>query len=343
MTRVAVVGAGVAGLCAALAFARAGAQVEVFERAAGPGLGCSFLAGGMIAPWCEAESAEPVVVELGVEALDYWTREVPVALRRGSLVLAPARERGELARFARRTREFERLDARRLAELEPDLSGRFDEALFFPQEAHLDPREAVAALAARLEAMENVALRFGAEPPDGAGFDWTIDCRGFFAREDVAGLRGVKGEMLVLFTREVSLSRPVRMTHPRHPVYIVPRGDGRFMIGATMIENEEAGRVTARAMMELLGAAYTVHPAFAEAEVVETGAGVRPAFSDNLPRVVRDGRALFLNGLYRHGFLLAPALARAAVEVALEGADPRTVLLGAAGETHAHRSERQDA
>ncbi|WP_395665528.1 FAD-dependent oxidoreductase [Methylocella sp.] len=353
--RVRVIGAGVLGLCAALAFSEAGAEVEVVERRDGPGLGCSFLAGGMIAPWCEAESAEPVVVELGFEALAFWTETVPVALRRGSLVVAPARDRPELARFARRTSGFERVDGARVAELEPDLAGRFDDALFFPHEAHLDPRAAIRALAARLEASPNVRLRYGAgaAPVADDDVDWTIDCRGFDARREVEGLRGVKGEMLVLQTRDVSLSRPIRMIHPRHPVYIVPRGDGRFMIGATMIENEEAGRVTARAMLELLGAAYTAHPAFGEAEIVETGAGVRPAFFDNLPRVRVEGRRIVLNGLYRHGFLLAPAVARRAVDVALRGADPEAALRATPrGEPrdddqirdgHAHRSERQDA
>ena len=118
--------------------------------------------------------------------------------------------------------------------------------------------------------------------------------------------------MLVLYTREVNLARPVRFIHPRHPVYIVPRGDGRFMIGATMIENDEAGRITARAMLELLGAAYAVHPAFAEAEIIETGAGVRPRFPDNLPglrgRWPRDLRQRPLPARLS----AAPALARRA-------------------------------
>jgi glycine oxidase len=142
----------------------------------------------------------------------------------------------------------------------------------------------MAALAARLAGFDNVTLRYGAAAKQ-ARADWTIDCRGLAAQDALPDLRGVKGEMLVLYTREIALRRPVRLLHPRHPAYIVPRGDGRFMIGATMIENEEAGRITARAMLELLGAAYCLHPAFAEAEIVETGAGVRPAFPDNLPRL----------------------------------------------------------
>jgi glycine oxidase len=112
----------------------------------------------------------------------------------------------------------------------------------------------------------------------------------------------------------------VRLIHPRYPVYIVPRGGGRFMIGATMIETEEKGRITARSMLELLGAAYAVHPAFGEAEIIETGADLRPAFSDNLPRIRMVDRVLHVNGLFRHGFLLAPALARRVAQIVLEGA-----------------------
>lgn len=319
--RIRVIGAGVAGLTAAFEFARAGCEVEVIERREGPGLGCSFLAGGMLAPWCEAASAEPCIVDLGTESLRFWTETLAVAATQGSLVVAPPRDRPELTQFSRRTGGFEHIDAAAIAALEPDLAGRFEQALFFPNEAHLDPRAALAALATRLAEFEKVTLHYGADAARQPGSaDWTIDCRGLDAREALPDLRGVKGEMLVLATSEVTLARPVRLLHPRQPVYIVPRGDGRFMIGATMIENDEPGRITARGMLELLGAAYTVHPAFAEAEIVETGAGVRPAFRDNLPRLRLDGRTIYVNGLYRHGFLLAPALARRVVGLALEGA-----------------------
>lgn len=316
-----VIGAGVAGLCAAYALARAGAEVELVERAAAPGQGCSRYAGGMIAPWCELESAEPLVAQLGQEALAFWTREIPVATVAGSLVVSAPRERAELIDFSRRTDHFERLDAAGVAALEPDLAGRFDSALFFAREAHLDPRAALRVLYEKLAALPNVTLRFGQEawPLEGRP-DWTIDCRGFAARGDLGPLRGVKGEMLILRSEEITLSRPVRMLHPRRPVYVVPRGDGLFMVGATMIENEERARVTARSVVELVNSAFAIHPAFAEAEIVETGSDLRPAFPDNLPRLIRRGRVLYINGLYRHGFLLAPALARRAADVVLDGA-----------------------
>src|SRR5690606_5435424 len=72
--------------------------------------------------------------------------------------------------------------------------------------------------------------------------------------------------------------------------------------------------------IELLQAAYAVHPAFAEAEVVEIGTDVRPAFVDNLPKIRRRGHTVYLNGLYRHGFLLAPPLASMTAEVVLHNA-----------------------
>ena len=130
-------------------------------------------------------------------------------------------------------------------------------------------------------------------------------------------LRGVRGEMVVIRSREVSLSRPVRLLHPRIPLYIVPRGGGVFMIGATTIESETRGGVSVRSTVELLNAAYALHPAFGEAEILELGADLRPAFPDNLPAVRRGSRSLHVNGLYRHGFLLAPAMARQAAEMAL--------------------------
>ncbi len=126
--------------------------------------------------------------------------------------------------------------------------------------------------------------------------------------------------MMILRSNEVKLTRPVRMLHPRHPVYVVPRPDGSFMVGATMIENEERARVTAQSVVELVNSAFAIHPGFAEAEVVETGSDVRPSFIDNLPRIKVEGRRLYLNGLYRHGFLLSPALASRAAHVVFDGA-----------------------
>jgi glycine oxidase len=334
--RIRVIGAGIAGLTVAFEFARAGCEVELVERREGPGLGCSFFAGGMLAPWCEAENTERLIFDLGRESLGFWTETISIAVSRGTLVVASPRDKPELALFARRAAGFERIGAKQIAALEPDLGGRFDDALFFPEEAHLNPRAAMAAVDAELRGNPNVSRRYDEDGLQQVRAGWTIDCRGIAARDRLPALRGVRGEMLILATREIALRRPVRLLHPRHPAYIVPRGYGQFMVGATMIENDGEGPITARSLLELLGAAYSLHPAFAEAAVIETGAGVRPAFPDNLPRLSCEGRTLYINGLYRHGFLLAPALAQRARQVVLEGAFFPEVM-------DAHPGERQIA
>jgi glycine oxidase len=155
--------------------------------------------------------------------------------------------------------------------------------------------------------------------------DLTFDCRGLAARDTLQDLRGVKGEMLVLRCPDLTLSRPVRLLHPRIPLYVVPRGDGVYMLGATVIESSERTRVTARSLLEMLSAAYALHPAFGEAEVLEIGVDARPAFPDNLPRIRRHGATIGVNGLYRHGFLLAPALARMAADLVSHGHRPEVM------------------
>lgn len=319
--KVSVIGAGVVGLACASELQARGAKVTIYEQGESVGdSACSWWAGGMLAPWCERESAEEPVERLGAEALDWWDGRVGGVERNGSLVLALGRDAGELRRFARRTSEYEEIDGARVGAIEPDLAGRFGAGLYFAGEGHLNPRRALADLAKGLAA-RGAELCFGsAMEPDNAPGDAVLDCRGLAARDVLPGLRGVKGEMLVIRSADVTLSRPVRLLHPRIPLYIVPRGDGVFMVGATMIESDDRTRISARSMLELLGAAYALHPAFGEAEILETGVDVRPAFADNLPRLVRhgNGRVLHVNGMYRHGFLLAPAVARMAAEAVLD-------------------------
>ena len=331
-----VIGAGVAGLTCALELADRGLDVEVVERSHVLGEGsCSWMAGGMLAPWCERATTEPEVADWGAPSIAWWAERLPETVRKGSLVVAQPRDLPDLTRFAERTERFDWLDADGIAALEPDLSGRFRRALVFPDEAHLDPRRALAALAKHLQE-QGVAIRFGVElAPQDARADIVVDCRGLAARDALPDLRGVRGEMVVVRSSDVSLQRPVRMLHPRMPLYIVPRGNGLFMIGATMIESERRGPVSVRSAVELLNAAYALHPAFGEAQIVELGADLRPAFPDNLPAVRRGGRVLHANGLFRHGFLLAPALARRTAEAVLSMLQPET--------KHADLSQRRRA
>lgn len=321
--RATVVGAGVVGLATATALAERGAKVTLIERAADLSASASWLAGGMLAPFCEGESAPKSVVERGLSAIDWWASHAPGFVRAGTLVVAPPRDVGEIERFAARTRAHERVDDTRIAALEPDLGGRFTKGLFFAGEGHVDPRVALGALFQGLRE-RGAEICFGADGERlGPEAGTVIDCRGFAARSHLPELRGVRGEMMRVRAHDVTLTRVVRLLHPRMPVYIVPRTGGEYMIGATMIESAGTGAVTVRSALELLSAAYALHPAFGEAEILEMSAGVRPAYPDNEPRIEeRDGR-IFVNGFYRHGFLLAPAFAERAAALAFERARER--------------------
>ena len=312
-----ILGAGVAGLCVATELVARGARVRVIDPGGGPGKqGCSWWAGGMLAPFCEGETAEAEVVRLGQEAAGWWQAAGVTVERKGTLVLALGRDRAELDRFARRTAGHEALSAEGVGKLEPELAGRFGRGLHFAGEAHLDPRGALETLCERL-AERGVTVERDAEPEGRI-----VDCRGLAARDVLPGLRGVRGEMVVLRAPGVRLGRTVRLLHPRHPLYVVPRGDGVYMLGATQIESDGRGPASLRSTVELLNAGYALHPGFAEAEVLEIGADARPAFTDNLPRLVRREGRLFVNGLFRHGFLLAPALARMAADHLLDMKTP---------------------
>jgi glycine oxidase len=309
-----VVGGGIFGLWQAFELARRGHAVTLREAMPEEETGAaSRFAGGMLAPECEAEAAPPVVRALGLTSLKMWRDAYPAVTTRGTLVVASARDLGELRRFARMTQGYRALQAEGVAALEPELEGRFTAGLHYPAEAHLVPRDALTFLVGELRRL-GAALHFGQPVPEplwlaAAAGEILIDCRGIAAREQAAGLRGVRGEMAIVMAPEVSLSRPIRLLHPRFPLYVVPWGGGVHMIGATSIESDDAGAVKVRSALELLATAYALSPAFGGARIVELSAGVRPAFPDNVPRIMPQGRKIIVNGAYRHGFLTAPALA----------------------------------
>jgi glycine oxidase len=279
----------------------------------------------MLAPRCEEESAEAIVRELGKRGVALWRQTYSGTVANGTLVVAFQRDRAELDRFARMTGGHQRLSPAELAALEPALGDRFAGALYYADEAHLAPEPALRFLLDAALA-QGVALRLG----DGTlpeGYDLIVDCRGLAAKDELPALRGVRGERIVVESREVNLTRPVRLLHPRFPLYVVPWGDGLYMIGATVIESEEVGAITLRSALDLLSAAYALDPAFAEAEIVRQGAGARPAFPDNRPRIIPRKGYIYVNGLYRHGFLLAPVLAELVAAYLETGAkDPEVFL-----------------
>jgi glycine oxidase len=174
-----------------------------------------------------------------------------------------------------------------------------------------------------------------------------IDCRGLGAKPALPGLRGIRGEVARVRVPGLGITRPVRLLHPRYPIYIAPKQDDLYVIGATEIESEDMSPVSVRSALELLSAAFSVHPGFGEARIVELNSQCRPTLPDHRPAIVwqaggaeqgddagagagrggaRDAKGdhgvngtgrFAVNGLYRHGFMIAPEVVQQATDLAL--------------------------
>ena len=166
-----------------------------------------------------------------------------------------------------------------------------------------------------------------------------IDCRGTGAKETWSSgqtpntLRGVRGEVIRLYAPEVKLRRPTRLIHPRYPIYIAPKENDIYVVGATEIESDDLSEMSVRSAMELLSAVYTVHSGFAEARILEMATQCRPTLKNNLPEIrSRKDQGLadliMINGLYRHGFMISPAVLDCALQVLDEGSSKTALKLG---------------
>ncbi len=268
----------------------------------------------------------------------------------GSLIVAFEQDEALLKHFQQRLKghNFEDVSTQKIHELEPELNPRLKKGIFLPQEGQLDNRALLKELATTLNAYASTHSNFiwhqqafitragetflkNGQPLDLSKFDWIIDCRGFGQKKEqnqevyskssgknlnkIPALRGVRGEVLRLKAPGVQLNRPVRLMHPRYPIYITPKEQGVFVVGATQIETEDDRQPTVRSTLELLSACFSVHPGFAEAEILEIAAGIRPAYMDNEPKIVVQKNIININGLFRHGFLLAPAMVDACLGI----------------------------
>jgi glycine oxidase len=333
---IAVLGGGLIGRLLAWRLSGAGARVALYDPGGPSGEGsAAWVAAAMLAPLAEAAVADPFVVGMGAASLAVWPEIVaslpePVFFQRnGTLVVWHAADRAEAPAFEARVRAnapgggLDGMAIRQLAgaeveAAEPALARRFGRALLFAGEGQLDNRQVLSALAAAL-VKRRVALHWHT-PGEAATADarLVIDCRGMGARPQWRALRGVRGEVARVHAPGIGLQRPLRLLHPRYPLYIAPKQNDLYVIGATEIEGEDRSPMSVRSALELLSAAYSVHPGFGEARIIELSTQVRPALPDHRPAVAWDGANIVrVNGLYRHGFLLAPEVSRHAAALVL--------------------------
>lgn len=330
--KIAIVGAGVLGRLLSLKLNQDGWNVSLFDKGDESGSSsCSYFAAGMLTPYAELEKSEPLIVALGVLSLKLWPElisklETGVYFQnKGSLIIAHRQDHSELQRLQNIVKVkslgsgvVEEVIGNELRILEPGISDRFQYAIYLPHEGQVDNREVLLSLGdtlskkgvdlnfnSNVEAIEAYSVKVNGESKK---FDLVLDCRGFGAKDDLPTLRGVRGEIITVHAPEVNFSRPIRVMNPRFPIYVVPKRGKTFVIGATQIESEDAGAITVQSTIELLSAAFSIHSGFAEAKVIETSVGLRPAFSDNLPKIIVKDGLIRINGLFRHGFLVGPAV-----------------------------------
>lgn len=328
---VAIVGFGLMGrLCALDLYKQA--KVSVFDSGRAPGYAnAGWQAAAMLSPMAESVQAESQLTSLGWLAMDYW-RELfaqftvsPWLQQAGTLVLAHGQDQSELTQFASRlTSEYQAITLSRseLMQLEPELSNRFQQGLFLAEEGQLDNRAFYQQsyqqlVSANVRFNWHVQLQDLKTAAELKHFDCVIDCRGLGAKCDLTELRGVRGEILRVQAPDVSLNRPVRVLHPRYPLYIAPKPNNQYVLGATQIETEDHSPISVRSSLELLSAAYALHPGFAEAKVLESEVGLRPTLTDNKPLIRQDEGHLAINGMYRHGYLVGPVFSRYVADLVL--------------------------
>lgn len=341
-----ILGAGLIGRLLACQLARAGHALELFDAGGPEALtSAARAAAAMLAPLAESAITETSVVQMGVHGLKRWPELIaqldePVFFQQdGTLVLWHRQDAAEAERFSRQLEathqrmpslpSAQRLDAEGVARLEPSLGSRFAQGLFLPGEGQLDNHQLLAAM---LHQLQRLTVKLNWDSPRSPGDfspgnpgqpDWVFDCRGLGARDQWPALRGVRGEIITLQAPEVKLTRPTRLIHPRYPIYIAPKGDDIFVVGATEIESDDLSPISVRSTLELLSAAYSVDSGFAEARILDLVTQCRPALPDNLPSIRRLGeRVLQINGLYRHGYLIAPALLDVVMELIAANTSP---------------------
>jgi glycine oxidase len=329
-----IAGAGLAGRLLAWRLASAGCRVSLFDAKRRDALDtASQTAAAMLSPLAELAVSDEAVFELGQRSLELWPQwlaqmATPVYFKTdGTLVVAHTQDGASLEHFSRLLHhklpaackaQVQTLDAAALAQCEPLLAGRFNGGLFLAGEGQLANDQLMAALAIELDRLsvqwheaqnvESIEAQTIVCEGQKHAFDAVVDARGIGSKSQLPTLRGVRGEVLRVECKGITLQRPVRLMHPRYQLYVAPRPDGEFVVGATELESEDAGPVTVRSVLELASALHSLHPAFGEARVLRMSAALRPALDDHRPCVEQHDGVWHINGLYRHGYLCAPAL-----------------------------------
>jgi len=334
---IAIAGAGLVGRVLALNLLQSGHTLTLFDEDEAYGDNAAGMtAAGMLALFAELETAGSAIFDHGKRSIALWPSlleqlDISDAYQlKGSIITAHPQDFSELDHFietlqskVEEASSIQVLDRAGIISLEPDLD-QHTKAFYIPDEGQVDAQRFMKTSSdyllahpnviwhekTKVEKVEEGTLYFSNESKK---YDWVFDARGLGAKGQVENLRGVRGEVFWLDAPEVNISRPTRMLHPRYKIYIVPRPNNRYIIGATEIESEDKSPMSVRSSLELLSAVYSMHTGFSEARIVNMVTNCRPTLKDNLPNIEQGEKLTRINGLYRHGYLLAPSVVEQAL------------------------------
>ncbi len=334
---IAIAGVGLVGRVLALNLLREGHTLTLFDEDTAYGdKAAGMTAAGMLAVFAELESAESSIFDAGKRSIELWPSlleqlDISDAYQlEGSIITAHPQDLTELDHFidtlkskVEEASTIQVLNKEEIVALEPDLH-QHAKAFYIPHEGQVDAQRFMKVSSdyllnhsdvtwyeeTKVDSVSSGTIMFEGKSE---AYDWVFDARGLGANEEIENLRGVRGEVFWLDAPEVNITRPTRMLHPRYKIYIVPRPNNRYIIGATEIESEDKSPMSVRSSLELLSAVYSMHTGFAEARIVNMVTNCRPAMKDNLPRIENSEKLTRINGLYRHGYLMAPAVVEQAL------------------------------
>ena len=329
---VAIIGAGLMGRVLATALHQAKcSDITLIDKDDYAGKNSpAYIAAGMLAHYCESIQGGKLIYELGSSSLSLWQKYLDLIdgkhlyNNRGTLLLAEDNFAAELTHYLAKIKFNTtskgfclHLDNADIIALEPELN--FKSAYLVTEEASLNAREVYKQLGNYLldkvkwynlsnieQINDNKHLKINDVYHK---FNWIIDCRGMGSKAIMPNLRGIRGEIMRIYAPHVNISRPIRLFHPRHNIYINPYANNHYIIGATEIESEDYSPVSAKSCSDLINYACTIHSGFAEGRILELNSSCRPTLPDNLPHIKLKDNYISINGLYRHGYLIAPALA----------------------------------
>jgi glycine oxidase len=318
-----VVGAGIQGRLVALRLLKDGHQVTLFDKSElNHPDSASNAAAGMLAPYTESlVSHEDLAVD-GVASIECLKRIIDEfaietkIVNSGTIIAAPRGQESlvEEKHSFFKSRGFD--DKVTLASQVPlGLGG----GLVINDEGYIDSSQLLVELGNKFLSKGGDFKRkeifstqdetiFSTCKNTYAGFDNIIDCRGFGANKEIENLRPVRGETVIVKSKNLKLTQTLRVLNGRHSFYVVPRGENNFVIGGVQVESN-GPNPTVESLINILSHAYRIHMDLRQAEVLSFSSGIRPSFSDNNPKIIIEGSTIRINGLYRHGFLLAPLLA----------------------------------